>query len=117
MSRRIEANEYIKQNESQALSKASAILGRDIKQSNFSGIIGGKNATFFANPLDYNTSDTYVISWFKNFKGKYEFEKNSTADKSSHRINQLINDEFLKKYIFYYLTRIYYRKHDKNKGY
>ncbi len=49
MDRRNEANEYIKQNESQALSRASVILGRDIKQSNFSGIIGGKTL-LFANP-------------------------------------------------------------------
>lgn len=103
-------NEYLKQNKEQAYAISSKILNKEVDDASFNGIIGGKNATYSVNACDYSTDEEYVEAWLNNQKIIYEKEKDLPWDKSSKRIYELLQDEFLKEYISIYLGRTYYRK-------
>lgn len=101
---------YLKANKSNAFSKAETILGGTMTDSRFSGLIGGKNATYSVDVCSYSTAQDYVDAWIDNHNKIYEQEKNASSEKSSMRIHKLLQDELLKDYICNYLKRTYYRK-------
>ena len=78
--------------------------------SRFSGIIGAKNATYSVDVCSFSTAQDYVYAWIYNHNKIYEQEKSSSSEKSSMRIHKLLQDEFLREYIYNYLKRTYYRK-------
>lgn len=108
-----DVKQYISDNEEIALEKASQILGKVTSMQSFNGIIGGKNATYEVNVLDYSTPEKYVRAWMKSHEEKYEDEKHLSFDRSSHRVHELLKDDFLKEYIKNYLARTYFNKRDK----
>ncbi|MEU2153257.1 hypothetical protein ACF07W_38575 [Streptomyces sp. NPDC015140] len=103
---------YIKENEPTALKKATQILNKDTGKLNFNGIIGGKNRIYGIEILDYNTPEDYIDAWMQSHNRIYEAEKHwPEFTKSSHRIQALLNDAFLKEFTENYLAKSYFKKH------
>lgn len=103
--------QYIEDNKDEALKRVSKILGKETRMPSFNGIIGGKNATYDVNPLDYNTAEGYVAAWMISHEKRYTDEINAPYSKSSHRVHDLLQDNFVKKFIESYLARSYFNKH------
>ena len=110
---REKVEQYIIENQQVALQRASKILGKEMLMQNFNGIIGSKNQTYSINPLDYDEPEKYIESWNLIQEEIYASEKDFPYEKASHRVHNLLQDEFLKEYIDFYLARIYYNKYDK----
>lgn len=104
--------QYIKDNEDKALKKASQILHKETNMQSFNGIIGGKNATYDVNVLEYETPEDYLEAWMQSHQKKYNDERNIPYTKSSHRVHDMLQDSFLAEFIRNYLARTYFKKHD-----
>ena len=103
---------YLKENEATALIKATQILGKDTDKQSFNGIIGGKNKIYGISILDYDTPEDYIDAWMQSHNGIYESEKHwPEFTKSSHRIQALLNDSFLREFSENYLANSYFKKH------
>lgn len=102
--------DFLKTNENKALKEASNILNKKINHQSFNGIIGSKNYTYNIHPQNYSSYEDYICDWLNNFNEIYKNEKNSSYEKSSHRMYKLLQNDFLKKYIKYYLIKIYFNK-------
>ncbi|GEM_PF-6176485 len=63
-----DVKQYILDNEEMALEKATKILGKLTSMQSFNGIIGGKNAIYEVNALDYSTPENYVEAWMESHK-------------------------------------------------
>lgn len=110
--KREEVIQYVNDNKDRALEKAGLILGRKINMQSFNGIIGGKNAIYDVDPLDYETPENYIKAWMQSHQERYNDEKYAPYEKSSHRVHNMLQDDFLKKYIENYLARTYFNKHE-----
>jgi molybdopterin synthase catalytic subunit len=106
--------EYVNNNEDLALEKTSRILKREIGMQSFNGIIGGKNATYGVELLEYETAEGYVDAWMKSHQKRYNNEKNLSYSRSSHRVHDLLQDSFVKRFVENYLARTYFNKQDKS---
>lgn len=104
--------QYVKDNEDTALKKVSQILGKETTILSFNGIIGGKNATYGVDPLEYDTPESYIEAWMQSHQKKYNDEKTLSYKKSSHRVHDLMRDSFVRNFIENYLARTYFKKHD-----
>lgn len=104
---------YVKDNETAALERASQILDKETNLQSFNGIIGGKNATYDVEPLEYDTPESYIEAWMLSHQKRYNDEKYFSYPKSSHRVYNLLQDSFVKDFIENYLARTYYKKHGK----
>ena len=105
-----EVSNYVAANEAKALERTNELLDKDYLK--FSGFLGGKNTMYGVNPLNYQTPESYIQAWMNSHYKRHEDEKNSTY-KSSHRINTLLQDNFMEEFIKNYLARLYFRKHKK----
>ncbi|WP_336779832.1 topoisomerase [Paenibacillus illinoisensis] len=108
-----DVEKYIKENSKSALNRVSSILGTEISMQSFNGMIGGKNDTYTVNPLNFETAEEYISEWKANHKKIFESEKNAIYEKSSHRIDELLKESDIAKFIENYLARTYFRKHSK----
>lgn len=101
---------YVKDNEIEALKRVSKILDKKTNLQSFNGIVGGKNATYKVDPLEYDTPESYIEAWMLSHQKRYNDEKHFSNSKSSHRIYNLLQDSFVKDFIENYLARTYFRK-------
>ena len=109
---------YVEENELQAIQKAQAILkynGMPHIHNSFNGIIGGKNRTYNTPPEKYEAAEQYVDAWLKAHHNEYIKDGRYAKEKSSGRIQCLLEDEYVSSVIQNYLARIYYNK-NSNKG-
>lgn len=104
---------YLEDNEAEILEKVSKILNKDTSLSSFNGIIGGKNATYEVDALDYDSAEDYIEAWMNSHDEKYNDEKNYLphGSKSSHRVHDILMDNSIKTFAENYLARTYFRKH------
>lgn len=100
---------YVEENKTLALKKASYILDKEINWESFNGIIGGKNDTYSVNIGDHETAESYVNAWFSSHQKIYKKEINASYRKSSHKIHDMLQDDFLKEYITRFLARSYFK--------
>ncbi|WP_411501460.1 topoisomerase [Bacillus thuringiensis] len=105
--------QYYQSNLQEALKKVSDILNKDKKQPNFNGIIGGKGKIYGVDPKEHDTPESYVKAWMKGHEREYTKDKNNNReftkyDRSSYKIQALLEEEFVKEFIEYYLMRIYF---------
>lgn len=106
-----EVVKYVKENETAALERVSQILDKKTNLQSFNGIIGGKNATYEVDPLEYDTPESYIKAWMLSHQQRYNDEKHFSYSKSSHRVYNLLQDNFVKDFIENYLARTYFKKH------
>ncbi|MFG6114601.1 topoisomerase [Halobacillus sp. MO56] len=111
--KRVDVIKYVKENEGRALKKASEILSKETSIQSFNGIVGGKNATYSVDPLEYETAESYIEDWMRSHHKRYNDEKNFSYRKSSHRVHDLLKDSFVKNYIENYLARTFFNKHER----
>lgn len=111
--KREDVMQYVEDNKEKALENASRILEKNVSMQSFNGIIGGKNATYGVNTLDYDTPESYIEAWMISHERKYNDEINASYSKSSHRVHDLLQDNFLKVFIKNYLARTYFNKHER----
>jgi hypothetical protein len=104
---------YVKDNEDAALERVSQILDKETNLQSFNGIIGGKNATYDVEPLEYDTPESYIEAWMLSHQKRYDDEKHFPYPKSSRRVYNLLQNNFVKEFIENYLARTYYKKHGK----
>ncbi|RKI20790.1 topoisomerase [Bacillus thuringiensis] len=105
--------QYYQSNLQEALKRVSDILNKEKKQPNFNGIIGGKGKIYVVDPKDYDTPESYVKAWMKGHEREYTKDKNKNQeytkyDRSSYKIQALLEEEFVKGFIECYLMRIYF---------
>lgn len=114
---------YIKENKDKIMAKCSIILGKNINMANFNGIIGGKNTAYNIKKEDYSTASEYVKAWLNSFERLFQSEKDferlptfdikARGERSVHRMNKLLSDPEVKKFIIAYLARTYLKNLSK----
>lgn len=104
---------YIKDNSDVALNLVSSILNKNVSMQSFNGIIGGKNKTYDTDALNYKTPEEYIEAWKQSHQGNFDSDKNALYKKSSHKINDLLQNPIVEKFIENYLARTYFKKHAK----
>lgn len=106
--------QYYQSNLEEALKRASEILEDQKKQPNFNGLVGGKNKTYGVEIKEHDTPESYVKAWMNGHERVYkeDGDKNPSftkKDRSSYRIQALLEDEFLRGFIECYLIRSYFK--------
>ncbi|PEY71427.1 topoisomerase [Bacillus thuringiensis] len=106
--------QYYQSNLDEALKKASEILGDPIGESNFNGLVGGKNKTYGVDIKEHDTPESYVKAWIDGHERVYEKDRNlklsfTKYDRSSYKIQALLEDKFLRGFIECYLIKSYFK--------
>ncbi|PFC27711.1 topoisomerase [Bacillus thuringiensis] len=113
-----EVDQFFKDKEEEALKRASEILGKEIKWSNFNGIIGGKNDIYEVVMENHNTVESYVVDWMYGHELAYSSDKQKNLpynkyNRSSYKVHALLEDELLRKFIVCCLMKSYFKKKKK----
>lgn len=105
-----EIEKYIKDNREVILKKCADILGRsEMTEQSFNGIIGGKNKTFGLKVTNYNSSEEYVDAWM-NAERRIKDNDNANYENSIKRIDKLLGNAEVRKYIETYLARTFLKR-------
>lgn len=108
--------QYYQSNLQEALNRVSDILKDEKKQPNFNGIIGGKGKIYGVDPKEHDTPESYVEAWMKGHEREYTKDKKiknrefTRYNRSSYKIQALLEEDFVKEFIECYLKRIYFNK-------
>ena len=105
-----EVDKYIKDNTEDVLDRCAKILNRpEVSLQSFNGIFGGKNGLYGIQISDYSSPEEYVKAWMDAEKREYNND-HAVYNNSIKRIEELLKDDKIKKYVEIYLARTYLRK-------
>lgn len=108
-----QANNYIQENKERAIKELNKYYPRCDNMSSLNGIIGGKNDIYKVDAINCSSHIEYYLKWKEGHLKKYLNDSKLPFERTSINIYKALQEEFLEEFISVYLSRTYFKKHNK----
>lgn len=104
------ADIYVQNNKDKAVLQLSKYYPQCNSMASLNGIVGGKNANYNANPMNYSSHIDFYLAWKQGHYQKYLKDLQVPWHRTSKSLYEVLEDSFLEEFISVYLSRTYFRK-------